>query len=500
MPNDPVGRPPTPVAVASKTTARAFGRRLLGPLVLAATTASAAAASPLPAFPGAEGAGAFTPGGRGGRVLEVTQLGDAGPGSLRAALEAAGPRIVVFRTGGLITLTNRLRITEPFLTVAGQTAPGDGICIRGETVEINTHDVVLRYLRFRRGNLTRRDDALGGYPVRNIILDHCSFSWGLDENVSLYRWIERTPDGREKKRPTENVTIQWCISSEALDLNNHAFGGTWGGRHGSFHHNLFACNTGRNPSIGYGDHFDFRNNVLFNWRHRTIDGGDASSWVNLVANYFKPGPATQESVRSRIGRPQHLDMFSEAPTPGKWHVAGNVVEGDDRVSADNWDGGVHFDAPDVQRAGGRAALIDRVRAREPFPPVAAVRQQSAREAFELVLAQAGATRPKRDAVDTRVIESVRTGKPVFGQGIIKTPDDVGGWPRYRSGRAPADRDHDGMPDRWERRHGLNPRDAADGPQDSDGDGYTNVEEYLNGTDPTAFVDYTRPENNVNTLR
>ena len=259
----------------------------------------------VPAFPGAEGAGAFTPGGRGGKVIEVTNLNDSGPGSLRQAVEAGGPRIVVFRVSGIITLEKSLAITNPFITIAGQTAPGDGICIRGHTTEINTHDVVLRYLRFRRGNLKDRDDALGGYPVRNIIVDHCSASWGLDENLSLYRYMQKMGGGPDKKRPAENLTIQWCISSEALDLNNHAFGATWGGRNGSFHHNLFACNTGRNPSIGWGDHFDFRNNVLFNWRHRTVDGGDASSMVNIVANYYKPGPAVNPgSARYRICRPR----------------------------------------------------------------------------------------------------------------------------------------------------------------------------------------------------
>jgi hypothetical protein len=431
--------------------------------------------------------------------MEVTTLDDSGPGSFRAALEASEPRIVVFRVAGLITLTNRVRIAEPFITIAGQTAPGDGVCVRGETTEINTHDVVIRYLRFRRGELKRRDDGLGGYPVRNIILDHCSFSWGLDENISLYRWMEKMPQGPDKKRPAQNVTIQWCISSEALDLNNHAFGGTWGGRNGSFHHNLFACNTGRNPSIGYGDHFDFRNNVLFNWRHRTIDGGDASSWVNVVANYLKPGPATQEDVRFRICRPQHLNMFSEAPTAGKWHVAGNHVVGNKKISADNWDGGVDFDAPDAKGGGGLQAVIEKVRGQDPFAAIP-IRQQSAQEAYELVLANSGATLPKRDPVDTRIIESVRTGKPKFGNGIVTTPADVGGWPEYKSARPPADKDRDGTPDSWEKKHGLNPGDAADGNQDKDQDGYTNLEEYLNGTDPAKFIDYTKPENNLNTLK
>ena len=153
----------------------------------------------IPAFPGAEGAGALTPGGRGGRIFEVTHLGDYGPGSLREAVEAEGPRIVIFRVSGIITLEKPLRISNPYITIAGQTSPGDGICIRGQTTEINGHDVVLRYLRFRRGNIDDRDDALGGYPVGNIIVDHCSASWGLDENLSLYRYMKKCPTARTRK-------------------------------------------------------------------------------------------------------------------------------------------------------------------------------------------------------------------------------------------------------------------------------------------------------------
>ena len=462
--------------------------------------------SPIPAFPGAEGAGAFTPGGRGGRIFEVTHLGDSGPGSLREAVEAEGPRIVVFRVSGIITLERPLAISNPYITIAGQTAPGDGICIRGQTTEINTHDVVLRYLRFRRGNIKDRDDALGGYPVGNIIVDHCSASWGLDENLSLYRYMKKMPEGPDKKMPVENLTIQWCISSEALDLSNHAFGATWGGRNCSFHHNLFACNTGRNPSIGWGDHFDFRNNVLFNWRHRTVDGGDASSMVNIVANYYKPGRATNEgAVRYRICKPQHLDMYSEAQRDGKWYVADNFVAGYSRVTADNWDGGVQFDprlrggklAPaEAGDAGTDAeikALMKKVRATTPIP-APPITQQSAEQAYELVLDSAGATLPKRDPVDARIINTVasreagslRTGKPTYGSGIIRVPSDVGGWPAYKSTPAPADSDHDGMPDAWEKKFGLNGNDPSDGPKDADDDGYTNVEEWLNGTDPTGL--------------
>ncbi len=451
----------------------------------------------IPAFPGAEGAGASTAGGRGGRVLEVTSLSDGGPGSLREAIEAEGPRIVIFRIAGIITLERLLTISNPHITVAGQTAPGDGICIRGQTTEINTHDVVLRYLRFRRGNIKDRNDALGGYPVGNIIVDHCTASWGLDENLSLYRYMKKMPDGSEKKTPAENITIQWCISSEALDLNNHAFGATWGGRNCSFHHNLFACNTGRNPSIGWGDHFDFRNNVLFNWRHRTVDGGDASSMVNIVANYYKPGPAVNEGAsRYRICRPQHLDMHSEAQRDGKWYVAENFVEGNPKITSDNWAGGVQFD--DVETEAEIKALIGKVRGSAPAP-AAPISQQSAKEAYELVLAKAGAALPRRDSVDERIIKTVRTGKPTYGNGIIDIPSDVGSWPEYDPAPAPIDSDHDGMPDAWEKKFGLRWNDPSDGAADGDKDGYTNVEEWLNGTDPTVFVDYRKPDNNVNTL-
>jgi len=451
----------------------------------------------IPAFPGAEGAGAFTRGGRGGKVFEVTTLADVGRGSLRHAVEADGPRIVIFRVSGIITLAKRLTISNPYITVAGQAAPGDGICIRGQTTEINTHDVVLRYLRFRRGNIKDRNDALGGYPVGNIIVDHCSASWGLDENLSLYRYMKKMPDGSTKKMPAENITIQWCISSEALDLNNHAFGATWGGKNCSFHHNLFTCNTGRNPSIGWGDHFDFRNNVLFNWRHRTVDGGDASSMVNIVANYYKPGPATNEgATRHRICRPQHLDMYSEAQRDGKWYVADNFVVGNPKVTADNWDGGVQFD--DVETEAEIETLIQKVRAVAPAP-APPITQQTAERAYGLVLSWAGADLPKRDPVDRRIINIVHTGKPTYGNGIIDIPSDVGGWPEYKSAPAPADSDHDGMPDNWEKKHDLKSNDSSDGAKDTDGDGYTNVEEWLNGTHPAHFIDYRISDNNKNTI-
>ncbi|WP_221032388.1 hypothetical protein [Actomonas aquatica] len=453
----------------------------------------------VPSFPGAEGAGAITPGGRGGRVLKVTNLQDRGPGSFRAAVEAAGPRIVIFEVAGRVELQSPVLINHPFLTIAGQTAPGDGICISGDTTTINASDVIVRYMRFRRGNLVSRDDAFNAvHSPGRIILDHCSFSWGLDENVSLYRYMKPDGQGGFEKNPIEDLTIQWCISSEALDLNRHAFGSTIGGRRASFHHNLWANNTARNPSIGWGDQIDLRNNVLFNWAHRSIDGGDSTSVLNVIANYYKPGPATGEGpVRYRIARPEAFRNFHERDEPGFWLAQDNVVEGAPEVTADNYAGGVQYGGGD-ERAAEVAALIEHARHHAPVP-MPAVRTTTAEEAYAAVLAGAGATLPRRDPVDLRIIEEVRSGQPTYGNGIVKVHTDVGGWPDYQGTPPPVDSDGDGMPDAWERRYGFDPHDPASGWVDSDKDGYTNVEEYLNGTDPRVATDYTDPANNVNTL-
>ena len=226
----------------------------------------------IPAFPGAEGGGAFSFGGRGGKVYVVTSLADSGPGTFREACEQGGARIVVFNVAGIIRLKSPISIRAPYITIAGQTAPGDGVCIAGESVLIDTHDVVIRFMRFRRGetNVTRRDDALGGNGVGNIIIDHVSASWGLDENMSMYRHVYDRGTSKQEKLPTVNVTIQNSIFSEALDTYNHAFGSTIGGLNSTFMRNLWANNISRNPSIGmYGD-FNFVNNVIFNWWNRNF--------------------------------------------------------------------------------------------------------------------------------------------------------------------------------------------------------------------------------------
>ena len=481
----------------------------------------------VPAFPGAEGAGKFSFGGRGGRVLVVTNLEDSGPGTLREAVESAGPRIVVFNVAGIIHLKMPLFIKAPYLTIAGQTAPGEGVCVAGESTWVDTHDVVIRYLRFRRGNTSvfDRDDALGGNPIGNIIVDHCSCSWGGDENLSMYRHIVET-NNQNAKFPTLNITLQWNISSEALNTYNHAFGATWGGRNSSFHHNLFASNTARNPSIGMTYDFNFINNVLFNWRHRTVDGGDKDSSYNIINNYYKPGPAVNPGpIAYRIFQPSATqkkpDLISYF---GKAYVAGNVVEGNDTVTKDNWNGGVQFaeggskDDPTTTPLDKIKTLVEKVRVDEAFP-MAPVSTTSAMDAYQAVLAGAGATLPHRDPVDLRIIETVKTGKVwsqgqtftppsmkniakndigIAGNGIITDVSQIGGYPEYK-GEPFKDLGADGIPAWWKKKYHLDASDSDLAQKDFQGDGYTVVEKYLSGLDPTKKIDWKNPESNVNTL-
>ncbi|TDH29250.1 polysaccharide lyase [Segetibacter sp. 3557_3] len=456
----------------------------------------------IPAFPGAWGAGMFTTGGRGGKVIAVTNLNDSGDGSLRMALEAEGSRIVVFRVAGTVLLKEDLNVNHPDITIAGQSAPGDGICIAG-TLNVNTHNVIIRHLRVRRGVPTggQGDDNIGGNPHHHIIIDHCSTSWGMDENISLYRHMRPSFDGKTQvKDPAENITIQWTISSEALDARGHAFGGTWGGNPSTFHHNLFASNTARNPSIGMSGAFDFRYNVIFNWGHRSIDGGDETSMVNLINNYYKPGPATSDNIRAVFARIEQRSMYSPGSAwsegnwypkatnrPGKWYVAGNTMHGNDELTNNNWAG---------MRGPGNLARVN-----TPFEGWPVAPHHTAPVAYAAVLDKVGATLPKRDAVDTRVTEMVRKAKPMTTTGIIKNVAEVGGYPTltYDRARVPVDSDGDGMPDEWEINAKLDPKNGKDGAMDSDGDGYSNVEEYLNGTNPQERINYRNFGNNVDTI-
>ncbi len=473
----------------------------------------------IPAFPGAEGGGAFTQGGRGGNLFVVTSLEDSGKGTFREACEAVGARTIVFNVSGIIRLKQRISMRAPYVTIAGQTAPGDGICIAGETLEIDTHDVIIRHMRFRRGatNVARRDDALGGNPIGNIIVDHCSVSWGLDENISMYRH-QFQPNEKSKldKLPTCNITIQNTISSEGLDTYNHSFGSTIGGLNSTFMRNLWADNISRNCSIGmYGD-FNFVNNVVFNWWNRSLDGGDYRSMFNIINNYFKPGPITptNQPIRYRILKPE--SGYRIPKTFGRAYVSGNYILGVPEVTADNWNGGVQIEDLTLEQS---KETLEYIKQNKPFA-MPNITIMKAEEAYEFVLNNVGATLPKRDAVDERIIKQVRTGNieskdglentigaafikrrlpaDSYKKGIITSIDQVGGYPEYK-GKAYKDSDNDGIPDNWEKKYGLNPNDASDANKDLNGDGYTNLEKYFNGIDPNQKIDWTKTENNTDTL-
>lgn len=476
--------------------------------------------SKIVAFPGAHGAGRFAKGGAEGKVYVVTSLADDGSqGTLRWAINQKGARTIVFAVGGIIDLNSSLKIINGDVTIAGQTAPGDGVCVTGASFLIDTHDVIIRHMRFRRGqtDVAFRDDALGGNGVGNIMIDHVSASWGLDENMSMYRHVyNRNPKTKVgEKLPTVNITIQNSIFSEALDMYNHAFGATIGGHNSMFARNLFASNISRNCSIGMNEDFNFVNNITFNWWNRSVDGGDNTSRLNIINNNFKPGPMTptDEPAGYRIVKLESGRAKEFKNVYGKAYVNGNVMWGNDKITKDNWAGGVQ-----IGKGAVPADRIQEVKAEKPFP-MPNVTVMSAKQAYNFVLDNVGANFPKRDAVDARVIKTVKTGKAIYAadakeftspyvkrrlpadsykKGIITHPSQVGGLPEYK-GTPVKDSDNDGMPDAWEIRYGLNPNDASDAVKDCNGDGYTNIEKYINGIDPTKKVDWTDVKNNHDTL-
>lgn len=413
------------------------------------------------AFPGAEGFGRFTSGGRGGSVIAVTNLNDGGVGSLRAALEATGPRTIVFRISGIIELQSELFLNQGDITIAGHTAPGAGICIKNYPLIIAADNVIIRYLRSRPGDEKKFEgDAISCIGNRNIIIDHCSFSWGIDEVASFY--------------DNENSTVQWCLISESLNHSyhhkgDHGYGGIWGGKGASFHHNLLAHHSSRNPRFnGSRTHgkpekeiVDFRNNVIYNWGDNSSYGGESGNH-NLVGNYYQFGPASRH--KNRIVQPWDAK--------GKWYIADNFVYGFPRITANNWAGGVQ----------GKFAKQVRIEAPHPVAPV---ETQVAEYAYRIVLENVGAILPARDSIDIRIIEEVKARTARYGgiwgdgSGIIDSQTQVGGYPILCSTLAPKDTDHDGMPDDWEMAYGLNPANPDDRNDDRNGDGYTNLEEYLN---------------------
>jgi hypothetical protein len=473
----------------------------------------------IPSFPGAMGGGAYSYGGRGGKVLVVTSLADSGPGTLRWACEEGGARIVVFNVAGIIRLKTPISVRAPYITIAGQTAPGDGICVAGESFWVDTHDVVVRHMRFRRGStdVGRRDDGFGGNPIGNIMLDHISATWGLDENISFYRHMYNDGNGGiDQKLPTVNVTIQNSISAEALDTWNHAFGSTLGGENATFMRNLWACNSGRNPSVGWFGIFNFVNNVVFNWVHRSMDGGDYRAMFNVINNYYKPGPLTAKTgaISHRFLKPESGRSNVKLKQYGRVYANGNIMEGNAAVTKDNWAGGIQ-----VEEQEDCSEFTQSMKVNKPFPmpdfPI-----MSAEEAHDYVLNNCGANYPKRDAVDARIVLNARTGvihvekevstvdvpkfkyrrlaEDSYKDGIITDISQVGGYPEYK-GTPRKDSDNDGMPDRWEIKYGLDPYNAADAVLDCNGDGYTNIEKYINGMNPKKKIDWKQAKNNYDTL-
>ncbi len=436
------------------------------------------------AFPGAEGFGKFATGGRGGRVAKVTNLNDDGTGSFRHALILFPnePLTVVFEVGGIIELKSPLIIRRSNLTIAGQTAPGDGICLKGHSFGFNgagaggnKGNVIIRFIRSRPGGTLK--SGIYGFNMENchnVIVDHCSFSWANEECAAMY--------------DTKATTVQWCIVSEGLYEAGHqkghrSYGGVWGGQYASYHHNLIAHQVSRAVRFnGSRAHdtvalVDYRNNVIYNWGSPNAPyGGDVKikggmSQVNLVNNMYIPGPATP-STRKFM---QALDAGSASSGVGQWHLSGNEMKGDKRLTKDNWKGLDLSAVPEERRFEAKSV--------QPFAVAMHLSAQSAADALNDVLQQAGASLPVRDAVDRRVVDEVKnrtaSGMGSFGKlGIIDSPEAVGGWPVYKSGDVAVDADGDGMPDEWERKHNLNPSDPNDRNK-AGADGYTMLEHYVN---------------------
>ncbi len=421
-------------------------------------------------FDSAEGYGQYAAGGRGGRVIEVTNLNDDGPGSLRAAVNAEGPRTVIFRVGGTIKLESKLIIYNPYITIAGQSAPGDGVCIRGYSFgALGSHDVVIQHVRIRVGDEAHQTmDGTGFAGCDHCIMDHCSISWSIDEGIS--------------SRGAKNVTFQRCLVSEALNIadhrkykpgTGHSFAASISGDIGSFHHNLLAHCAGRNWSLAGGltrggkfaGHLDIRNNVVYNWATRTTDGGVKG--LNFVGNFYVPGPATKvfHLVKPDIGSPTD---------PQQYFISGNVMDGRPEYSADNW----HPKSVVVD-----PAALDLIRLPDAFCP-SLINEQSAKDAYTSVLADVGANYPALDAHDQRIIREVRERTTTYQgsrgglPGIIDSQTDVGGWPDLKAGEPSLDTDHDGLPDRWETTHALDPSNASDAQWITPTTDWTYLETYL----------------------
>lgn len=438
--------------------------------------------TPIPAFPGADGGGKFVTGGRGCSVYIVDTVEDYAEdeapikGSLRDALSEDN-RIIVFDVSGVICLKRPLQVSKKNISVLGQTAPADGVTIYGyETNLSKSENFILRYLRFRPGadNVHKGDsmDALWGRSMKNIMVDHVSTSWSTDETMSLYR--------------AENMTVQWCIIAESLTMSGHTkgrhgYGAIMGGTNTTYHHNLIADHTSRNPRMGGGTveaddndhiaHFDLRNNVIYNWGFNSCYGGGRAE-VNYVYNYLKPGPGTRDEVKTRL-----IDA-GEENKPGKFFLKQNVLEGSPEVTADNSLGIYISDenAPFTEIVD-TPFLMDGIKARN-------LTTETAEQAYNKVVEMAGAVYPKRDALDQRLLNEVKAGKGEFAN----RHEEVGGLPytetvvRDKS----LDADRDGIPDSWELAHGLDPSDSSDSIKYAPS-GYSYIEEYANSVVDINYI-------------
>lgn len=434
----------------------------------------------VPAFPGAEGSGKFVTGGRGGRVIYVTNLEDnTSQGSLRYAVNQSGARIIMFKVSGIIKLKSRLNVSQPNVTIAGQTAPGDGITVRDYPVVVNTNNVIIRFMRFRMGDETNQEaDALGGVRHNKIMVDHCSMSWSTDECVSFY--------------DNEFFTLQWSIISESLrnsvhDKGKHGYGGIWGGRGVSFHHNLLAHHDSRNPRF-CGSRYsnkpdeelvDYRNNVIYNWGANSAYAGEGGRY-NMVNNYYKFGPAT--SKINRIIEPYADNGGNSQPagTYGTFYIDGNYISNSTSVTSNNWLG-VDMHSTFSNYAPG--ITKDDIKSETEFPH-SSVTTHTAENAYEKVLEFCGASLV-HDSVDLRILNDAATGKATYTDGgngskngLVDTQDAVGGWPVLASADAPVDTDEDGMPNDWETANNLNPESPDDAQLKSVDGVYPNVEVYL----------------------
>jgi pectate lyase len=407
------------------------------------------------AFPGAEGAGRVATGGQGGEVYYVTNLNDSGAGSLREAVSQDN-RMVLFQVSGTIELKSKLDISASNITVAGQTAPGDGICLRGHPLMIDGDNIIVRFLRVRPGDETGREhDALTIWGADRVMVDHCSLSWSTDSVNDVVK-------------DSTNITVQWCIISEPLNKSvhskgSHGYGTGWGsGPEGgsSFHHNLLAHCNSRSPRLGSEKSalLDVRSNVIYNMGEGWAYGGEYAR-VNYVGNYYRPGPSTM--------RPDKIFRVSNPGT--RMFLRDNVVDGHPEVNQDNTRGLIIDDGVD------RETLL----VNKPFD-LPRVATGSAEVSYDEVLQYAGAVVPERDSVDRRIVDDVRnrTGK------IINSQNDVGGWPELKSGEPRVDSDQDGLPDAWEMARALDPQDPADAQFDSGVQ--TALESYLHELTAGAF--------------